>query len=286
MYDTILVTGATSNIGSEVLKLLSIDEVDVRGATNDLKEARKVLPKGIELVRFDFKEKDTYEKALEGVKKVLIIVPPESVDVKEQVFPFIDKAKQMGVLQIIFISILGIDKNPLAQHRKIEKYLKEVELPYTIIRPSYFMQKLNTTYRHEIKVQGKIMIPAGKAKINFIDIRDVGAFTAKVICEENEHFNMIYNITGREAISYHKAAEIFASTAGKNVEYTSPKIKEFKELMVKKGLEGEKLKRITRLCITSRLGLGRKVTDDFKRVMGKEPKSFEHYINDYKNMWK
>ncbi|ADL53565.1 NmrA family NAD(P)-binding protein [Clostridium cellulovorans] len=286
MYDTILVTGATSNIGSEVLRLLSMDEVEVRGATDDLREARKVLPKGIELVRFDFKEKDTYEKALEGVKKVLIIAPPEDIDVKEHVFPFIDKAKQMGVLQIIFISILGIDKNPLAQHRRIEKYLKEIEVPYTIIRPSYFMQKLNTMYRHEIKVQGKIMIPAGKAKINFIDVRDVAAFTARVICEENEHFNMIYKVTGKEAITYHEAAEIFSNTAGKNVEYVNPKIKEFKQLMVKKGLEGEKLKRITRLCITSRLGIGRKVTNDFKKVMGTDPKSFEHYINDYKNMWK
>lgn len=69
--------------------------------------------------------------------------------------------------------MLGIEKNPIVTHAKIEKILKNSGIPYTFLRPSFFMQNLLSQHGDKLRNEKIIEVPAGNRKTNFIDVRDI-----------------------------------------------------------------------------------------------------------------
>ena len=64
---------------------------------------------------------------------------------------------------------MGVEKNPVVPHRKIEDMIRYSGIAYTFLRPGFFMQNLNTTHRDAILVRNELYMPVGKAKTSFID---------------------------------------------------------------------------------------------------------------------
>jgi uncharacterized protein YbjT (DUF2867 family) len=75
--------------------------------------------------------------------------PPAIADVERYLFPVIDYARSVGVEQIAFLSLLGVNRR--TPHYRAEKDLKECGAPYTFIRPGLYMQNLDMTYRDDIR---------------------------------------------------------------------------------------------------------------------------------------
>jgi len=59
-------------------------------------------------------------------------------DVRRWMFPFIDAALEHGCEQIVFLSLLGAEKNRIVPHRKVEDYLRQADAPYTFLRPAFY----------------------------------------------------------------------------------------------------------------------------------------------------
>ena len=66
-------------------------------------------------------------------------------------------------------------------------------IPYTFIRFSFFMQNLSTTHAQDIKERNDLFIPSGKARISFIDTRDIGEIIGRCLVEKG-HENKAYTI--------------------------------------------------------------------------------------------
>src|SRR6056297_1635037 len=174
----ILITGATGNMGQETIReLLKInnENLEIIAGVRNIAKAKKELSKfaGVKFRKFDFMDNQSMEISLNGINQVLLIRPPAISQVKEYILPFIKMVKMNAVEQIVFLSLQGVEKNPIVPHYKIEKYIKEADIPYTFLRPSFFMQNLSTTHRLEIKENNEIFIPAGNGRTNFIDVRDI-----------------------------------------------------------------------------------------------------------------
>jgi len=175
-----LVTGATGNIGQYVVSELINLNKEVRAGVHNLERASETFKAAnVSLIKFDFLDSSTYENALDGVEGIFLMRPPSLANPERDMLPFLQVAKKKGVKKIVFISLLGVEKNPVVPHRKIEKMLRELGVPYCFLRPSFFMQNLNTNHREEIKQRNELFIPAGKSKTSFIDTRDIG----RVTCE-------------------------------------------------------------------------------------------------------
>lgn len=284
MSSKILVTGATGNVGSEVVRLLCQAQHPVRVALRDCNAVNDAFSNEVERAHFDFEKPETFRLAFQGINKLFLVRPPAISQVKKYVYPAIDAAKEAEIQQVVFLSIQGAEKNPVVPHAQIESYIQSIGLPYTFLRASFFMQNLSTTHRKDIKTYGELFVPAGKGRTSFIDVRDIAAAAVKVLTEVG-HQNQSYEITGGEALSYDEVAHIFTRVLGKPIIYTDPSIPLFIFRMHARGLNFAFILVMVAIYTTARLGLAGKVTEDLKNLLHRNPISMEKFVEDYQSCW-
>jgi uncharacterized protein YbjT (DUF2867 family) len=185
MSSRILVTGATGNVGLEVVRLLHEQGYQVRTAVRSHTSSSISLPTDIECVTFDFKQPQTFEQAFLGITTLFLVRPPAISRMKKYIYPAIAAAKAAGVGHIVFLSLLGAERLTIVPHAQIEAYIKSIGLSYTFLRASFFMQNLSTIHREDIRDSSEIFVPAGKGKTSFIDVRDIAEVAVKVMTEAN-----------------------------------------------------------------------------------------------------
>lgn len=277
----ILITGATGNIGKYIVKYAKINDDKFVMATSNLEKS-----KAEGYVHFDFTNEQTYEKSLDGVDRVFIIRPPH-LGKPEDLYPFIDfLATKRDIKLISFLSLIGIEKNPIPPHYKIEKYIEKKSLPYCHVRPSFFMQNISGVHAFEIKHFDKIVVPVKNSLTAFIDTEDIGEFIAHIFKEPQKHKNTAYSLTGDTAIDYYEVAKIISEELGRNVEYTNPKLSFAKKYWVEvRGMEKGYATVMSMLYIMTILGTAKTVTSTFEKIMGKKPRSFREFVRDNLSCW-
>jgi len=284
MEDKILLTGISGNVGSAVVDYLKSVNMAFLAGVRDLEKSAQ-RDDSLEYVLFDFQDTSTYETALIGVKKVFLVRPPQLTDVKGIFIPFIKKCSEVGVKQIIFLSLLGAQKNPFPPHHKIEKAILASGIPYTFIRPSFFMQNLSTTHAADIKKRDDLFIPSGKARISFIDTRDIGEIIGRTLSEKG-HENKEYTITGLEVITYFQVAESMTKILGRKITYSNPPLFKFRKDMIARGIKSEFATVMMILYLTTKLGMANHVTNTAEFLLKRKPRRIEEFIKDHIEVWK
>ena len=191
MVRNILVTGATGNVGREVVRLLSDLDYPVTAAVRNPIEALKSFGSNVRCVSFDFTNPETFTNAFAGINKLFLVRPPAIADI-HKITPALNAAKRSGVKEIVFLSIIGADKNRIVPHYAIERAIlhgrgfanEQLNIPAVFLRCSFFMQNLNTTHREDIRLRYRLFMPAGNGKTSFIDVRDIAAVAVKFLTEE------------------------------------------------------------------------------------------------------
>jgi uncharacterized protein YbjT (DUF2867 family) len=284
MSDKILVTGSTGNVGSEVVKALLEMDQPVVAAAMDEQDAQNVPGEDTETVLFRFGEGETYRAAFAGIDKLFLMRPPQISDVRTYLFPVVDYAKEVGVRHIAFLSLLGVERQRFVPHYQVEKHLQASGVPYTLLRPSFYMQNLNTTHRAEIRDRDEILIPVGRARTSFLDVRDIGAVAAKVLTEPG-HENRAYELTGGEALDYYQVADLFTDVLGREITYRDPSIPRFIHHHRQQGVPLPSVLIMVGLYTATRFGSGKQVTGDVAELLGRPPIAMRQFIEDYADAW-
>ncbi|GIP61841.1 NmrA family transcriptional regulator [Virgibacillus pantothenticus] len=279
----VLVTGASGNVGRYVAhELLQMGEQVVAAGT-DIEKLHDLFEDEAEQVILDFTDSMTYKKALHDVDRVFLMRPPHLGKPKE-LFPFIDAMKQNHIRFVSFLSLMGVEKNSLPPHHKIEKYIESAGIPYGHIRPGFFMQNISGVHAAEIKERNQIFIPAGRSKTSFIDAEDIGLAVATILHEPDKYQNTAYTITGPEALDYYQIADILTKVTGRRIIYTKPGFLRYRNYYVKKrGLHKAYVNVTVALYFMTRLGTAKEVTIDFIKLTGKQPRSFEAFARKHIN---
>lgn len=279
----ILIMGASGNVGSSVAKYLNRMNINyVKALRNP--QANSDNPSNVDIRIFDLEDPKTFEEALAGIKSVFLVRPPKLTDVEGIFMPFINYCKSIHVEHIVFLSLLGIEKNPFPPHHKIEKLIIASGISYTFIRPSFFMQNLISPHGDDIKNRDEIYIPSGKALISFIDTEDIGEIIGKVLTEDG-HLNKAYSVTGPEAINYYTVADKMTSILGRKINYSNPSLLKFRKTMIKRGILKEYATVMTILYLTTKLGMAKQVTSVAEKILGRKPHSISEFIKTNKDSW-
>lgn len=281
---TILITGATGNVGAELVHLLHAAGHPLRAAVREPGQARARLGAPIEYVPFDFTAPGSFGAALRGVSQLFLVRPPALTDTRTTIAPFIAAAQRADVEQIVFLSLLGAEHNRFVPHHAIERAIRASGLPWTFLRASFFMQNLSTTHRAAIRERNEIEVPAGSGRTSFIDVRDIAEVAATVLTSSG-HDRQAYALTGAEALTYTAVAQIMAEELGRRIVYPAPSALTFARRMRQRGYERRFVLVMLAIYTTARLGLAATVTPDSARLLGRAPRAMRDFVRDYRECW-
>ncbi len=279
----ILVTGATGTLGSEVVKQLSATGTTVRMAIHTPEKGLKIEGKGIETVPFDFDNPESLRNALIGVEK-LFLLTPVAMNMVGQVKSVINEAKAAGIRHVVRQSAFGSEfGETLLQrwHLAAEKEIVASGIPYTILRPNFFMQN----YLTYPAVHGVYYLPLGTARVSVVDVRDIASVAVKALRGKG-HEGHIYPITGPEAITAAEAVALIAKASGGHFMYVDTPPEEARKGMLAGGIPDWLADGLLELYTWARAGKMAEVLDTVEKVTGKKPHSFARFSRDYVKRFK
>ena len=301
MAETILVTGATGTVGSEVVKqLLSVkgerqeEEMIIKAAARSANDST-FRNLGVQTVELDYNKPDTLTAAFKDVDKLFLLTPFQynMVDLTSNL---VNVAKNAGVKYIVKQSVLGADAEPAITpsrlHRHAEKIIEESGIPFTFLRPNFFMQNFVTFYSNFIKTQGAFYVPAGDAKASFVDVRDIAAVAVQALSGRSgkngtgDHIRKAYDITGGEALSYGQAAEILSKEIGKKVNYVNISDEDARKGMKDMGADEWTINSMIELFGITRAGYLSEISTAVEQVTGNKPITLSQFARDYAGAFK
>lgn len=150
---TILVTGATGTVGSEVVKQLgsllssSNRNVIIKAAIHSQNKADKFKQhnKTVETVITDYNNSESIVNALNQVDKLFLLTLPthNSTDIYTNLVKEFMKSSS-SINHVVKLSSMAVEiglENVIGRlHKEEEKIIEESGIPFTFLRPSAFMQ--------------------------------------------------------------------------------------------------------------------------------------------------
>jgi NADH dehydrogenase len=216
---TILVIGATGNLGKAVALQLKNDGFNVRVLSRNEQKAREIFEKGYEIFEGDVLKADTIEKALDECYGVYINLSGDAIAPGTK--NIVELAKQKNIEQIGCISGCTVRKenawHPMIKNNFLaEEVIKSSGISYSIFKPTFFTDTLP-----RFVMKGKVSL-FGKQpnKYHWIYSADLGKMVSKAF-QLKEAQNKSFTIYGPEQLSMDEAILKFC-------EVHHPEIKEVK----------------------------------------------------------
>jgi uncharacterized protein YbjT (DUF2867 family) len=231
---TILVTGATGKQGGAALRHLRERGFPVRALTRnpDKPAARELVSKGAEVVRGDMEDIASLRTALEGVHGVFAVQSPYEGGVEGEIRQgknLADAAQRSGVSHIVYTSVGAADQHtgiPFFDSKyQIEEHIRALGVPYTILRPVFFMENL-LGVAGAIR-EGTLAFPMTPDRtLQMIAVDDIGALAATAFEHSQKWLGRVLELAGDE-ISMKDLAALLSRTLGREVRYTQAPWDEF-----------------------------------------------------------
>ncbi|WNI23363.1 NAD(P)H-binding protein [Streptomyces sp. ITFR-16] len=211
----ILVTGATGNIGSALLKELhACGAGPLRGLTRDA--ARASFPEGVAAAEGDFTDPASVKSALEGVRSVFLVsrIGPDA--------DIIEAARQAGVEHVVLVSSITAlthpHLGPAVENLAVEQLVKDSGMAWTILRPTQFASNA-LLWAASVREHRAVRAPFADAGLPAVHPADI-ASVARVALTEPGHRGRTYTLTGPEPVSPRRQVEAIAAALGREVAFT------------------------------------------------------------------
>ena len=223
----ILVVGGTGNVGGQVVKELVKRDADIRML---LRKEGVPAMKGVEVSIGDLLDPVSVAKAMDGVDKLYLLNAVVPDELTQGLIAY-DLAKRLKLKHNVYHSVFAVERFQDVPHfaskMAIENAIREFDVPFTIIRPNYFIQN-DAALKDALTKDGVYPMPLGTAGISAVDVRDIAEATA-IALTSDEHFGKIYNLNGPEPLSGPKLASIWSALLGKEIRYTGHDMDAFEE---------------------------------------------------------
>jgi uncharacterized protein YbjT (DUF2867 family) len=284
---TILVTGATGTVASEVLAALEGKAgVKVLAGVRSAAKGGALRRGNIVPVDFDYSKPETVTAALSGVDKVFLLTPfdLESVSYGKAL---IDAAKAAGVKHIVKLSAFGSEFEPGIQlgrwHREVEKHLEASGVTFTILRPNNFMENFLNYYPPA--PDGNIYLPWGEGACSFIAGEDIGRVAAAVLLNAG-HENKAYTLTGPAALTIGDVARVLSEVSGRAIRYVDVPEAGAHKAMLDLGMPLWMVDGMMELHGIDKAGYAATVTDTVQAVTGQAAVAFPAFARKHGARWK
>jgi uncharacterized protein YbjT (DUF2867 family) len=252
----------------------------VRAAFQSASKAA-TAPSGVEIVTMDYNQPETLRTALKGVECVFLVGPPTS-NLPAMERKAVDEIKRSEVPHIVKLSAMGGRAATFPrQHADSEAYIESSGVPHTFLRPNGFMQNFVNYNAGTINSQSAFYGSQGEGKVSHIDIRDIAAVAVKVLTEDR-HRGKTYTLTGPEALSNARIAQVLSDDVGREIKYVDLPDEPFKQALLAAGVPEWSANALVDLQRLYREGGASVVTRDVEQLLGHKPISFEQFSRDHR----
>jgi uncharacterized protein YbjT (DUF2867 family) len=281
MKTSILITGASGVLGRAIVEASLKADFALRQGVRDPQKASPAA----EAVRLDYADPATIAPAVAGVTGLLLMAPSLDPNAPAELAPVIAAAKSAGVRHIVFISAFGVNYNEQAPLRVVEHLVMNSGVPYTILRPNFFMENFSEGFlAGSIKAQGAIFLAAGDGKTSFISVQDIAA--AVVAAFQAPLGGTEFDLTGPEALDHAEAARIIGEVAGRPVAYHSLTEEQMLGGARAQGMPEPAIAYLAALYSVVRQGLAAGVTGDVEAITGRKPLTFSEFVRATAGAWR
>ncbi|NEK37929.1 SDR family oxidoreductase [Rhizobium leguminosarum] len=220
---TILVTGATGNVGRQVVEHLVKRGAHVRALVRDPSKAE--FPAGVSVVQGDFLDVDSLRNAISGVSTLFLlnaVVPDEFT----QALIALNVARSAGIERIVYLSVIHADVYVNVPHFAgkfgVERMIEEMGFKATILRPAYFIQN-DLTVKDVITGYGAYPMPIGPKGLAMIDVRDIAEIAALELLRREQSAEPLaldrINLVGPETLTGTDIAAIWSDVLARPIHY-------------------------------------------------------------------
>ena len=277
----ILVVGATGNVGGEAVRQLAERRIPVRAFVYSSEKQPCGFPPLVETALGDLRDPRTIDPALEGVSKALLLSPlsPHLVELQSN---FIRAARRAGRIHVVKLSGLAtsLDSPVLSGrwHALVEKQLADSDLPYTFLRPFFFMQNILMS-APQIAREGFFESSMSETPVAMIDFRDIASIAVAAMTTDG-HENQAYAITGPQPLSMVEVAREISRVIGREVTYRTASREEEKAQLLKKGMPEWHVDLVQQFHQALSAGMGSKVGLTAEQFTGKKPRTLAELVRE------
>lgn len=268
----VIVTGVRGKTGVPLAQLLAARHgVDVLGGSSD---PTTVTLDGVQPTAFSWDDASTWAAATDDVDAVYLVRPDRS-DAPELVDALLRELSTET--RVVLLSERNADSMGAGGWAaRTEQVVRSSGRPWTILRPSWFMQVLTDErfYLRQIVEEGELAFSSGGASLAWIDARDIAAVAERALLDDG-HEGQTYELSGPESLSLPQVADQLSTAVGHRVTHLETTIDEALE-----GLSG--FERDLTLWTFERVHAGSftPVTDTVERVTGRPARTLGTFLAD------
>ena len=233
MKDKIIaVTGATGQQGGAVARKLLADGWKVRALTRDVDKpaAQELKGLGAEIVPGDMDDRAQLDAAFQDVYGVFSVqnfwLPNVGFEGEiRQGKHVADAAKAAGVQHLVYSSVGAAHRGMGQKHFEskwiIEQHIHSLDIPYTILRPAFFMENYNWSRAQILNGTFMSIGLRPEKELQSVAVEDIGAFTALAFANPEQFTGKTIEVSGDE-LTESQIVETFTKVIGRPVKLVPP----------------------------------------------------------------
>jgi uncharacterized protein YbjT (DUF2867 family) len=263
--ETILVTGGTGKTGGRVVRLLQERGVAARAASRSGE------------VPFDWSDRTTWEPALRGATGLYLLSPDlGSPQAAADIAAFTRQAAKAGARRAVLVSVPASEGMDQDQVAAAERALGDAGLEWTVLRLRWFFQNFSEDFLRDPVLSGEVRLPAGEGTEAFIDADDIAAVAVAALTEKG-HDGHVYELSGPRLMTFADAVAEIAEATGRVIRYVPLSAEEYADEQRTQGVPEEWVQLSVDLYAHARSGGLSTLTDDVRKVLGRQPRDFTEY---------
>ncbi|WP_435743001.1 SDR family oxidoreductase [Microbacterium sp. PMB16] len=217
---TILVTGATGNLGRLIIASLLERGVDPQSIVAGARDVAKAADLGVRVAQLDYTEPATIAAALEGVDSLVLVSGSEVGQRVAQHQAVIEAAKAAGVSKFVYTSAPKATTSDLVlapEHKATEELIAAAGLPAVILRNNWYTENYAADLSRAAET-GVVAAGVGDGRVASASRKDFAEAVAVVLLEDG-HVGETYELGGDVAWNYGELAAAISEVVGRPVRY-------------------------------------------------------------------
>jgi len=176
-------------------------------------------------VQGDLDDRTSIKRALQGVYGVFSVQTFHEIGTEGEIrqgVTLADAAKAAGVKHFVYSSVGSAHRKTGIPHFeskwRIEEHIHKIAIPFTVLRPVFFMQNWETYWRDSI-IDGTVTLPLDlDTKLQQVCVDDIGAFAAMAFERPDKWLGCEVDLAGDE-LTMLEVAQTFSRVMGRPVRY-------------------------------------------------------------------